>query len=136
VVQVLARSDRAYDPVHYRDWYTMLVEAGFVPAGKEPLASFLTQLGRSPAVRRTSQAGVYQLDHEFPDTVAARLGHLRGQLRELHEPPPEGGVRLLMKQRQHRSKLTTAIEELERQLEEALRSLGSYEDAAQAAAGR
>lgn len=123
-VQVLARSDRAYDPVHYRDWYAMLVEAGFVPAGKEPLASFLTQLGRSPAVRRTSEPGVYQLDHDFAERATSKLHELQTQLRRLHDLPREGGLRAVMTEREQRSRLTAEVEDLERQLDEALRSLG------------
>jgi chromosome segregation ATPase len=122
-VQVLASSPRAYEPIHYRDWYRLFQDAGFVPAGKDPRATFLTQIGRSPAVTRTSEAGVYQLDHDFPDRASERLRALRAQLRELHDPPRDAGLDGIAQAREQRSALSAAVDELERQLEEALRAL-------------
>jgi hypothetical protein len=122
-VQVLASSPRAYEPIHYRDWYQLVHDAGFMPAGKDPLATFLTQIGRSPAVTRTSEAGVYQLDHDFPDRASERLRGLRTQLRDLHDVPREAGLDGIARAREARSALSGAVDELERQLEEALRSM-------------
>src|SRR5579875_1169754 len=48
---LLAHPDRP-EAMHYRDWFSLLSEAGFGVAGKNPLATFLTQLSRSPAVRK------------------------------------------------------------------------------------
>jgi hypothetical protein len=118
-----ASSPRAYEPVHYRDWYALVEQAGFVPAGKDPLATFLTQLGRSPAVTRTSEPGVYQLDHDFPYRATDRLRKLRAQLRELHDAPPDAGLDGIARAREARSQVSAAVDDLERQLEEALGSL-------------
>ena len=48
--------------MHYREWYELLERAGHEIAGKDPLAVFLTQISRSPAVRRGARAGIYELD--------------------------------------------------------------------------
>jgi hypothetical protein len=133
-VRVLASSPRAYEPVHYRDWYALLQEAGFIPAGKDPLATFLTQLGRSPSVTRTSEAGVYQLDHDFPHRAAKRLRELRAEVRALHDAPPGAGLDAIACAREARARLSGSADEVERQLEEALRSFGSDEPARAAAA--
>jgi hypothetical protein len=93
-----------------------------VPAGKDPLATFLTQLGRSPAVTRTSEPGVYLLDHDFPHRATDRLRQLRAQLRELHDAPPDAGLDGFA-----RAQVSAAVDDLERQVEEALRSLAPPE---------
>lgn len=49
--------------IHYREWFELLREQGIEVAGKDPLATFLTQLTRSPVVLRVNgQQGIYQLD--------------------------------------------------------------------------
>lgn len=39
-------------PVHYREWFAWVREAGYHVSGKDPLASFLAQITRSPQVER------------------------------------------------------------------------------------
>jgi hypothetical protein len=55
-VRVLAGHNQPDAPVHYRDWFELLTAQGLMPAGKFPLATFLTQVGRSPLVQRTTTA--------------------------------------------------------------------------------
>ena len=74
---LLAQTDRP-EALHYRDWFDLVRAAGFDVAGKDPLAVFLTQLSRSPVIRRGTQAGVYELDV----TRAARLGIALDRLHE------------------------------------------------------
>jgi hypothetical protein len=51
------------EPIHYRAWYELLLEEGVTATGKDPLATFLTQITRSPVVARVAGAsGIYQLD--------------------------------------------------------------------------
>jgi hypothetical protein len=50
-VQVLLDHAGRPEAMHYRDWYELLVVAGYTVAGKDPLTVFLTQLGRSPSSR-------------------------------------------------------------------------------------
>jgi hypothetical protein len=48
--------------VHYRDWYEFLLEAGLRVAGKDPLATFLTQIARAPGVESVRpRSGLYRL---------------------------------------------------------------------------
>lgn len=51
-------------PIHYREWYELLTEDGLVAGGKDPLATFLTQITRSPIVSRVegAESGIYLLD--------------------------------------------------------------------------
>ena len=124
-VRVLAASHQPEAPVHYRDWFELLTAQGFLPAGKDPLATFLTQVGRSPVVQRSTSSGIYVLDLAFPKRAAHRLDQLRGQLAEIHEPSADITVEEIAAARSRRAQLMAAIQETERDLEEALRSLGA-----------
>lgn len=123
-VRVLAAKGQPEAPVHYRDWYELLTSQGFMPAGKDPLATFLTQLGRSPLVQRTSAAGVYVLDLGFPASARTRLEQLAEALAEVLDLPPQATVEEIAAARERRAQLTAKMQETERQLEEAVRSLG------------
>lgn len=61
--QILLKHMGAGRPIHYRDWYRIFVEAGYAAAGKDGLATFLTQITRSAIVKRVEdKSGVYELD--------------------------------------------------------------------------
>jgi hypothetical protein len=124
-VRAIASSPRAFEPLHYKDWYELLRGEGVMPAGKVPLATFLTQLGRSPVVTRTSSQGVYMLDHEFPERARRQLEQLRRQLRDSHDDPVGADPAALAVARERRSELLAEVERLERELEEAFRSLSA-----------
>lgn len=48
--------------VHYTEWYELLRETGARVAGKDPLATFLTQVSRSPDVESVRpRSGFYRL---------------------------------------------------------------------------
>lgn len=48
--------------VHYREWYDLLLEAGVKVAGRDPLATFLTQIARAPDVTSVRpRSGLYRL---------------------------------------------------------------------------
>ena len=52
-VDILERRSAADDEgVHYREWYGWLREAGYTVSGRDPLATFLAQVSRSPDVER------------------------------------------------------------------------------------
>ncbi len=119
-VRVLAADPRR-EALHYREWYELLLAEGFHVAGKDPLAVFLTQLNRSPLVRKGTQAGVYQLDLEAPARLRARLDDLHQQLRQLTSTPAStadlGAIR------ERRGALNAEIGQVEKALEEAGRVL-------------
>jgi hypothetical protein len=52
-------------PIHYRAWYDLMEAAGLRAGGKNPVATFLTQVSRSPLVERVEgHAGMYQINPE------------------------------------------------------------------------
>jgi hypothetical protein len=126
-VRVLIAQPGPIEALHYRQWYELLTEAGFRVAGKDPLAVFLTQLSRSPLVRKASAPGVYEVDRQAPLRIRQRLDRLQAELREVTvgaaghiataTPIELGAVRA------RRHELDLAISQQERALEEALRVL-------------
>jgi hypothetical protein len=61
-LEVLQRLSASGDPVHYRIWFEALVQAGFRVSGRDPLASFLTQITRIDNVERVGRrSGLYRL---------------------------------------------------------------------------
>lgn len=61
-IQVLKRHRRSRDPLHYREWYDLVVKDGHRVAGKDPVATFLAELSRAPEVESIgSRTGLYRL---------------------------------------------------------------------------
>lgn len=123
-VRVLAAHAQPDAPVHYRDWFELVTAQGFMPTGKDPLATFLTQVSRSPVVQRTTSSGMYVLDLEFSRRARARLQRLTAELAETRHASAELTVEAIAAARERRGQLTAELQETERELEEALRSLG------------
>jgi hypothetical protein len=130
-VRVLVRAGDA-EALHYRDWFERLRATGYAVAGKDPLAVFLTQLSRSPALRKSTQAGVYELDRSAPVRLRARLTELHDQLRGLTTTP--GAPADLAAIRARREELISEIGQTEKALEEVARLLGAPERDARIAA--
>lgn len=61
-VELLRAKRDAGSVIHYREWFELLAEAGLQVAGRDPLASFLTQIARSPSVESVrARSGLYRL---------------------------------------------------------------------------
>lgn len=61
-VELLRQKKGTGSVVHYREWYSLLLEAGLRVAGKDPLATFLTQIARAPDVESIRpRSGLYRL---------------------------------------------------------------------------
>lgn len=61
-VEVLQRRAGSEAVVHYREWFSMLQAEGFEIGGRNPVNTFLTNVNRSPAVRRVGErSGLYCL---------------------------------------------------------------------------
>jgi hypothetical protein len=61
-VDVLRRLAKSGDPIHYRAWFDALVESGFRVSGRDPLATFLTQITRIDEVESVGRrSGLYRL---------------------------------------------------------------------------
>jgi len=120
-VQVLLGQPEYIEAIHYRRWYELLGDASYQVAGKDPLAVFLTQLTRSPVIRKSTEPGIYELDRQAPLRLR-QLERLNGELQELRLPcsidPGESGI-----SRARRHELNVTIGQTERALDEALRVL-------------
>jgi hypothetical protein len=126
-VRVLV-SGKTSQAVHYRTWFELLRHKGFIPAGKDPLATFLTQIGRSPVVQRSTAPGMYSLDLLVPEKERARLTLLRARLGEIGATPSGASLDEIGQIRESRARLNSEIASVERTLAEALRSLGEEEE--------
>ncbi|MBV9309776.1 MAG: hypothetical protein JOZ73_03035 [Solirubrobacterales bacterium] len=61
-LQVLQRLSASGDPVHYRIWFDALVQSGYRILGRDPLATFLTQITRIEHVEGVGRrSGLYRL---------------------------------------------------------------------------
>lgn len=60
-VEVLRRR-RGRDAVHYREWFSLVRAEGWEVRGRDPLNSFLTEVGRAGGVERVGRrTGMYRL---------------------------------------------------------------------------
>jgi hypothetical protein len=121
-VRVLLAHPRRPEALHYRQWFDLLTESGYLVEGKDPLAVFLTQLSRSPVVRRGTQSGVYELDLQAPARLRTRLQDLQAQLREL-TTTVSSETTDLSSIRDRRIALNLEIGKVEKALEEAEETL-------------
>lgn len=106
--------------IHWSDWHAWLREAGYDAAGKKREATFLTQLARSPLVRRSHQDGVYVLDVAQLARERERLHLLHARLSQL--PAPDQ-LALLGDLRAQRRDLQNETARAERAVEEMWRVL-------------
>lgn len=61
-LKVLAEERGPGAEVHYREWFELLRQKGFLIAGKEPVNTFLAQINRSGAVEKVGhRTGRYKL---------------------------------------------------------------------------
>lgn len=109
-------------PIHYRGLYELLTESGFSVAGKDPPGTFLTQLSRSPAMRKTTEAGVYELDPDSPGRLRSQLANLQAELNAMTANPAPAGD--LAEIRRQREAILSEMSRVEKALEEAVPVLG------------
>jgi len=61
-VEVLRRRRGVGVEIHYTDWFDLLVREGIRVGGKNPAATFLTQIGKAPEVEAVRpRSGLYRL---------------------------------------------------------------------------
>ena len=61
-VEILRSRAADRRPVHYREWFAYLRAEGYEVAGRDPLATFLTQISRAEGVERVGvRRGLYRL---------------------------------------------------------------------------
>lgn len=122
-VRVLANSSHA-GAIHYRQWLDLLQDAGYQVGGKRPDAVFLSQITRSPVVKATTKAGVYQLDFEAPKRLGRNLEALQEDLSQLAAGPPSSGAELAKRTRLQ-EEISLDIRRTHKALTEARESLES-----------
>jgi len=60
-IEVLRKSGKE-QPLHYRDWFRLLEDGGYVITAKDPLATFLTSIARDERVERVgNRTGMYRI---------------------------------------------------------------------------
>ena len=61
-IEILRCELGAGESIHYREWFRLVRAAGHRVAGKDPVATFLTQVSRSKAVEPVgARSGLYRL---------------------------------------------------------------------------
>ncbi len=125
-VKVWLSSRPADAPIHYRDWYEVVASAGYSIAGRDPVATFLTQVTRSPLVQHTGKPGEYVLDLHFERRAREELHSLHERLIQAHRPQESYGE-LPEHRREERRRLTARVEQLERALQEVVEVWGGTE---------
>lgn len=90
-VEVLLRHRGPDVPMHYRQWFGLVGQEGYRVAGRDPLATFLTQIRRSPVVFAVpGRSGEYVIDLETAS--AAAVDGLRAAERRVSETRAEAAA--------------------------------------------
>src|ERR1700744_5570675 len=71
---------RGAEPVHYREWFERVLAAGYITGGKDPAASFLSNVRESPTGLRAEGQGRYRLDPTSIDRIERQIGEARAEL--------------------------------------------------------
>jgi hypothetical protein len=71
--------------IHYREWFERVIAEGYAIGGKDPVASFLTNMRDSPAVVRGSNQGHYRLDPSSRDDVAQQVRETQAELADVEQ---------------------------------------------------
>lgn len=109
--------------VGYREWFERLVAAGYAIGGKDPLASFLTNIRDSPAVIRGSRQGYYRLDPASSEPLEQQLSEIEAELADVERSinlayAGEDESAQLDALRQHRTELRQAAKRAKAKLAE------------------
>jgi hypothetical protein len=121
-VRVLANRKDPLAPIHHATWFSLVAQTGYEIGGRDPRASFLTQISRSPVVTRGAKPGVYRLDLEAPQRLELRLNELRDELAALHQG--QQTIEAISSTRERRDNVTAELARVERLLLEAVESMG------------
>lgn len=123
--RILAATPQPDQAVHYRTWFELLRREGFLPTGKDPLATFLTQISRSPVIRRSTAPGMYSLDFDAVRRESARVAELETQLQAANTLDATATVADIAHARERRTRLAARLSAARRRHTEVLRTLGA-----------
>jgi hypothetical protein len=109
--------------IQYRDWLDRVLAAGYAIGGKDPAATFLTNVRDCPAVVRGSRPGYYRLDPATRADVARSIAEAQAELRDVSAvlaQPVDGLADRVRRDelRSHRATLSTRLRRLEADLTE------------------
>jgi hypothetical protein len=71
------------EAIHYREWFERMLAAGYAIGGKDPAASFLTNVRDSPAVVGGEGQGFYRLDPESVEAITREAGEAEAELADV-----------------------------------------------------
>ena len=111
------------EQIHYREWFERVLAEGYATGGKDPAASFLTNIRDSPAVVRCSGQGFYRLDRtsieraeQAADEAQAELADVERSIERAYAGGgQDGSVETL---RTHRDGLKQRLKRLAADLDE------------------
>jgi septal ring factor EnvC (AmiA/AmiB activator) len=108
--------------IYYREWFERLLQAGYAVGGRDPLASFLTNVRDSPAVARGQRQGFYRLDPTRQAAATRELSEVQAEMadlaRSLQQARATNDNTTIERLREHRNKLAATIKRLEAQRDE------------------
>ena len=115
--RVLFLTSGADRVVHYRNWLDEVLKAGIDVIGKDPVATFLTNVSRSPVVVRGDEPGTYRIDTAVAAETRRQLAEAEAELADIgnviaRDANPGADLR------EHRSRLAAAVRRLEGQVAE------------------
>lgn len=122
-VQLIVGTEHATKGIHYRTWYELVASNGIEIAGKDPVATFLTQMSRSPVVVKKDQAGVYAIDEVFPERASREISKLESEIAKLEAIDKTLSVEEIEERRKREKEAKTRMRVLLRETQEAKRSL-------------
>jgi DNA repair exonuclease SbcCD ATPase subunit len=109
--------------IHYREWFERVIAEGYAIGGKDPVASFLTNIRDSPAVIRGSTQGHYRLDQGALDGVARQIEETQAELADVEQSIERAYAsaaeqRTIESLREHRDSLRQALKRLQGKMRE------------------
>lgn len=122
--RVLLREQGPNRPLHYKNWFDLLLAEGVEIHGRDPLANFLTNAARSPLVVRAQTPGQYLVDPDAITRLRSELGERQAELRDVteviaREVTPDERLQ------EHRAQLVSAVRRLEGLIAEGERVLAA-----------
>jgi hypothetical protein len=83
-IQIMLKQHNPRQHLHYRDWYLMVLQAGYYISGEKPLNNFLTNFARSPLVRRIeNESGIYAIDFLASSRIQCELEEAEAELKDM-----------------------------------------------------
>lgn len=108
--------------IHYREWFERVIAAGYAVGGKDPVASFLTNIRDSPAVQRGSLPGRYRLDPNSLEMIAQQIAETQAELADVENSIERTDAnteqRLIGALHAHRDELKQSLKGLEAKMTE------------------